>query len=517
VTGIAEPILSEFPELNDPQKEVVSHPEGPLLVVAGPGSGKTLVLVVRALNLLLQRLAKPEELLLCTFTEKAAFELRDRIAVAAKRLGYQGDLSSLRIGTIHSLANQFLLQYRHRTPLGHNYEVLDELTQLLFIFENFEEILGPEEQDGGYLGRWRGRWQAIKGARDYFNKITEELIDPPAFLTDGDPFIQALGRSYQHYEELLLEKNHLDFPHQQKLFYQLLNDPELGPAIGRGIRYVMVDEYQDTNYIQEQILLKLATPEDNIVAVGDEDQSLYRFRGATVRNILEFPQQFDSCKIVKLTINYRSHERIVQDYNKFIAGCDWSNRDGRPPFRYEKEILPDPTVNFPDYPAVFAIWGENRRDEATRLAEFVQFLKESRVIEDYSQVALLLHSVRLEHSGHYLQALEERGIPAFAPRARGYFESEEVRLMIACFALLLGYHGEGRGERSVAIACGPLPAISMRASLRWLKLPLTSIRSLERSGSSSPRLRTSARARRSTGDWQIIPIASSATSPSPPF
>lgn len=143
--AVVQAILREFPELNEAQREAAGETEGPLLVISGPGSGKTLVLVVRALNILLQGLAEPREMLLCTFTEKAAFELRDRLSLTAKKLGYRGDLSELTIGTVHGICNDSLLRYRHRTSLGNNYEVLDELTQLLFLFHHFEEILGPEE------------------------------------------------------------------------------------------------------------------------------------------------------------------------------------------------------------------------------------------------------------------------------------------------------------------------------------------------------------------------------------
>jgi len=175
--GIAYPILQEFPSVNDSQKEAIGHTEGPMLVIAGPGSGKTLVLILRTLNLLLQNLAEPSEIFLCTFTEKAAFELRDRVSLTARKLAYEGDLAGLLVGTIHSIANEFLLRYRQFTPLGNNHEVLDDLTQLLFIYEHFEEIIGAHE-DGHYLEHWTTRWTAVKGARDYFNKITEELIDP---------------------------------------------------------------------------------------------------------------------------------------------------------------------------------------------------------------------------------------------------------------------------------------------------------------------------------------------------
>lgn len=443
--SISTQIYTEYSELNDAQLEAVECTGGPLLVIAGPGSGKTMVLVIRALNILLQGLAEPRELLLCTFTEKAAFELRDRISAAARKLNYNDDLSELSVGTIHSICNRILMSYRHHTPLGHNYEVLDDLTQLLFIFENFDQIIG-KEVDGKHLGRWTTRWSTIEGVRDYFNKITEELVEPERLIESSDPFVCAIGQAYRVYESALFQKNRIDFGHQQKLCYQLLQEPSIGDIISNSIKYIMVDEYQDTNYIQEKLLLKIASPEYNICVVGDEDQSLYRFRGATVRNILEFVKNFESCKVCKLAINYRSHKQIIHAYDKFMNSCDWSNQRSSLQFRYDKNIVHDPDAIFPEYPAVFSIWGESRKDEAERLADLAKFLKENRVIEDYSQVALLLHSVRREHSGHYLAALEEKGIPVFCPRARGYFDNEEVRYMVGCFAILLGYYGNGKGN-----------------------------------------------------------------------
>ena len=445
MSGVADAILKEFPTLNDVQREAIAQTEGPLLVIAGPGSGKTLVLVLRTLNLLLQGLTDPEGILLCTFTEKAAFELRDRLSLLARKLKYDGNLTSLHVGTIHGLANSFLLRYRHHTPLGNNYEVLDELTQLLFIFDHFAEIIGTEE-NGKYLGRWSTRWTAIEGVRNYFNKITEEIIDPALLQSSEDSFVCSIGTSCKIYLEKLFETNRVDFAHQQKIFLQLLDHPEIGPEIKKKIRYIMVDEYQDTNYVQEQMLLRLAEEGSHIAVVGDEDQSLYRFRGGTVRNILEFPGHFEKCHIVTLSVNYRSHKDIIKAYDQFMRSWDWADSQGKMRFRFNKEIRPDPEGSFPDYPALFSIWGENKEDEARRFADFVAFLMESKVIEDESQVALLLHSVRQEHSGPYLRALADRGIPVFCPRARAYFDNEEIRYLVACYAILLGYYGEGRGE-----------------------------------------------------------------------
>ena len=446
---IAPAILEHYADLSESQRKVVGHADGPLLVVAGPGSGKTYSIVLRALNLLLLERAAAKEIVLCTFTEKAAFEMRDRLSAAAQKVGYRGDMSELRVTTIHGLCNSILTQHRHRTELGNSYETLDELTQLLFIFEHFNEIIGAEE-NGLYLGKWKTRWTAIEGARSYFDKITEELVDPVGLAGAPDPIRQGIARAYQAYETALFANNRTDFAHLESIVHGLLQS-DASEVIAGEVRYVLVDEYQDTNYVQEQLLLKLTEQTGNLCVVGDEDQSLYRFRGATVRNILEFPSRFASCPVVRLTTNYRSHRAIVERYDRWMASADWSNPAGVS-FRFDKTIEADPKGLHPNYPSVISIWGRDARDEAERFAELVEFLKRSSVIADYSQVALLLHSVREDHSGAYLAALGLRGIPAFCPRARAYFDNEEIRLMVACFAMIFGWHGDGRGQVSGAVA-----------------------------------------------------------------
>ena len=448
--SVAPAILEHYPDLNDAQREVIAHSEGPLLVIAGPGSGKTYSIVLRALNLLLLGKAMPRDVVLCTFTEKAAFEMRDRLSAAAQKTGYRGDLSELRVSTIHGLCNGVLARHRHHTALGSNYETLDELTQLLFIFDHFEEIIGPEE-NGLYLGRWKTRWTAIEGARGYFDKITDELVEAGQVRDSSDSFLQRIAASYSAYEAALFANNRTDFAHLQSIVHGLLSNAANRHALAGEIHYVLVDEYQDTNYVQEQVLLKLTEETSNLCVVGDEDQSLYRFRGATVRNILEFRSLFPVCPFVRLTINYRSHSSIVDRYDRWMASADWSNPHGLP-FRFDKTIAADPDGAHPDYSAVISIWGRDARDEADRFADLVGFLMRNAVIEDYSQVALLLHSVREDHSGSYLTALEARGIPAFCPRARAYFENDDIRLLVACFAVIFGWYGPGRGNVSGAVA-----------------------------------------------------------------
>jgi DNA helicase-2/ATP-dependent DNA helicase PcrA len=445
VTTPIAPLAAVVKRLDEAQRKAVATTEGPVLLIAGPGAGKTLTLVRRTLHLLTAGLAEPHEIVLCTFTEKAALELRDRLRSAAIATGYTGDLSSLRTGTIHGTCNEFVDRYRHLTPLGNGYEVLDELTQALFLFEHFDDVIGPADEGGRYVGRWATKWTAIEGAQRYLDKITEELIDTEGLAASGDDFLQRLAAVHRAYEQALVEENRVDFAHIQRFFLDLLDDEAVAATVRGSVRYVMVDEYQDTNFIQERLLDRLSEATGNLCVVGDEDQSLYRWRGATVRNILEFPATHAGASVIKLTTNYRSHEAIVRAYDRFMKSADWSNPAGGPSFRFDKTIEPDYASTFPQYPAVFSIWGATRRDEASRFADVVAFLANNSVIEDYSQVALLLHSVRTEHSGPYLEALDRAGIPYFCPRARAYFDNEEVQAMIACLAVILGWYGDGRG------------------------------------------------------------------------
>lgn len=435
---------SVFDDLNVGQKSAAELVAGPLLIIAGPGSGKTLTLVRRTMNILISELAKPEEIVLCTFTEKAALELRDRVRKASSDLGYLEDLSGLRVGTLHGIAHELVELNRHHTPLASNFEVLDDLTQKLFLYDKFEEIV-PDKREDKYFGNWATKWSTIDYLLPYFDKITEELINPNEMLSDKDIFVRELGASYIKFEKCLYENNKVDFSHLQKLLVEILDSPDVGDKLKSNIKYVMVDEYQDTNHIQEKIVRLLSSKTGNLCVVGDEDQALYRFRGATVRNILEFSQLTKNCQQVVLEVNYRSHREIVNCYNRFMENHDWGN-SGDTPFRFSKRIIASEPQTHPEYPSVISIWGKDKADEANRFADLVSFLKENDVIQDYSQVALLLYSVKEQNSLPFMEALETRGIKSFCPRARAFFSNEEIKLLVGALAAILDWNGENRGD-----------------------------------------------------------------------
>ena len=260
---------------------------------------------------------------------------------------------------------------------------------------------------------WRRPPAVVKGALKYFERICDEVINPRDLTRSRSAFIAAVGRCYRRYARLLLDENAADFAHLQAWADLLLDYDDVAGEIAGTVRYLMCDEYQDTSHVQERILRRLSEAHGNLCVVGDADQSLYRFRGATVRNILGFPRRFPDCRVVELTVNYRSHPDIVRAYDGWMGSADWSNPDpAGAPFRHAKTIVPHDPHGYDDYPVVIAIDGQGPDDEGRQLGALLRLLKSRRVIVGYDRVALLLHSVQDEVAGPYLDALDDAGIPA---------------------------------------------------------------------------------------------------------
>ena len=275
----------------------------------------------------------------------------------------------------------------------------------------------------------------IRHGGKYFERLCDDLIDPGELTSSWDPFHAALGRCYDRYRDLLLDEGRADFDHLQRWAAELLEDDRIADPISDGVRYLVCDEYQDTSTVEELLLLRLSRSHGNICVVGDDDQSIYRFRGASVRNLLEFPDRFASCHTVELNVNYRSHPDIVDFYDRWMAGAaDWSNPDpGGRPFRHPKSITPHDPGAYREYPAVIAVdGGGDAGAEGRQLAELVKFLKRQGVIAEYGQAALLLHSVKGAATVGYLDALEGAGIPVNrAPSGSGSRRRADTRRALA--------------------------------------------------------------------------------------
>ena len=410
--GVAPAILELHSKLDRGQLELVSHLEGPVLGIAGPGAGKTLAIVLRAVNLLLLGEVEPQELLLCTYSRAAAQELRERFQAAATAAGFSGDHSAVRISTLHALCGHLLKRRSDEAGFGSGLRLLNDHEQRELLDQRFDDVFGPDRKRLARRG-WRRRAAVVRNAARYFDRICDELIDPGDLTKSGNRFKSALGRSYLRYEELLRELGQADFAHLQRWTVEMLErDEVIASEISSGIRHLMCDEYQDTSHAQERLLRLLTERHDNLCVVGDDDQGLYRFRGASVENMLRFPEHHPHCHVVELDVNHRSHPAIVAAFTDWMRTADWSGDDpDRPSFRYDKTITPG-NRDDDDYPAVIRVDGNGPVDEEVRLVSLLRFLKRNRVIADYSQVALLLHSVREEVAGRYLDALEDGGIPA---------------------------------------------------------------------------------------------------------
>ena len=421
-------ILRLKPQPDASQQQVIGHTEGPMLVIAGPGSGKTGSIQLRAVNLLLTGRANPGELVLCTFGRDAARQLQRRFTSSALSCGVPGDLSRVNITTIHSLCHRLLKPHAALVGLRPGYRVLDEEEQRLLLREESSEVFGPEWDTLSRRG-WHSGVQTVDEAAKYFDRICDELIEPEVLVQSERPFIAALGRCCLRYRNLLLQRNAVDFAHLQVWSHRVMQDDGVAGEARAAVRHLMVDEFQDTSRVQMRILERLAGVNGNIVAVGDDDQSIYRFRGASVANLLEFPRRFPGCRVAKLTTNYRPHRDIVVAVGRWMdSATRWKSEDMS--FRYAKDITPDAPDSHPDYPAVISVQGQEPGDEARQLAGFLRFLKDQGVIAGFGQAALLLHSVKDAVSGPYLDGLERAGVAVRCESAGHVHTHTDDRMLV---------------------------------------------------------------------------------------
>ena len=317
--------------LNREQKAAVTHTEGPLLVIAGPGSGKTRTLVERVVHMLTEKEISPEKIMVSTFTDRASKELIGRISERIKDYDLKVNINDIYMGTLHSICLRLIDEYIEYSDFSEGYQVLDELEQHFFIFSKTKEFKELE----GYNEFFKeipsaNNWGKAGKIQKWVNRINEEGRSLDYVKEEQDKKITFLKNAHELYQKLLIEDNVIDFASiQREIYRMLLNNEIVAEEIREKIQYIMIDEYQDTNSIQEKIIFELGGTRKNICVVGDDDQGIYRFRGASVKNILEFPEKFEEnqCKIITLDINYRSHRDIITFCNRWISLINWKTSD----------------------------------------------------------------------------------------------------------------------------------------------------------------------------------------------
>lgn len=421
--------MFDFGQANEKQKKVIQHTDGPTLIIAGPGTGKTFTLVKRVVYLIVEKGVKPESILIATFTEKAAKELITRITNELIKLDIKVNVNDLYIGTLHSICLRLIKENVEFTRLKKNYRLMDDFDQKYLIYRSCKAFDGIANLE--LIADNQSAWERAKQLSYYFNAISEELITAEDLKKDKDMSVQVLAQAYQIYQKLLDEENAMDFSSIQVIAYNLLKENEfVCEKIQQQIRYVMIDEYQDTNYVQEQLIFLIAEKHRNICVVGDDDQGLYRFRGATIRNILEFPAKWEGCAQFSLVENYRSEKDIVRFYNEWMqnteeGGFEWGN------FRYEKTIRAAKKNQVEGVPTVIKVAGQrNLKNWGDNIIEFIEKLKASHTISDYNQIAFLFRSVKNDRVKDLAEYLESKGIPIYSPRSDLFFEREEIKLLI---------------------------------------------------------------------------------------
>ncbi len=296
--------LEYLNDLNEAQNEAVSHIDGPLLIVAGAGSGKTKVLTSRIAHMIKQKKAFPNQILAVTFTNKAAREMQNRVS---KILGKEA-IGMAWLGTFHSISAKILRKHAQAVGLKSNFSIVDQDDQLRLIkniskAENIDTKKISPNVIQSTIDKWKNKgW------------YPDDVI-----LRKRDPLEKSFLEVYKIYQSKLIDLNSTDFGdlilHCVKIFER---NKDIGEIYSRNFKYILVDEYQDTNQIQSKWLLHLANYHKNISCVGDDDQSIYSWRGAEIKNFLEFDKIYENTKIIRLEKNYRSTQNILSVASKLI-------------------------------------------------------------------------------------------------------------------------------------------------------------------------------------------------------
>jgi DNA helicase-2/ATP-dependent DNA helicase PcrA len=391
--------------LNEAQIEAVTHGDGPLLVVAGAGSGKTRVLTHRVAYLLAQGRARPSEILAITFTNKAAEEMRERLE---RMLG--STARAIWILTFHAACGRMLRAEAERLGYRSSFTIYDDQDQVRLVRACLEE-----------LGKDPKRFSP-RGIHAQISRAKNDLVSPAEYRARVSSFWdQTVAETYELYQRRLHASNAVDFDDLLMLTVEVLERfPE---ALGRwrsAFRAILVDEYQDTNHAQYRILQLLGSEHGNVCVVGDPDQSIYAFRGADIRNILEFERDFPGTRVIALEQNYRSTNRILRAANAVIA----RNRERKPKRLFSELGEGDP---------VRVVEVEDEHAEARFVAAEIAALLEEGYVAD--EIAVFY---RTNAQSRVLEdVLTRQDVPYQVIGGPRFYERAEIRDALAYLSVLV--------------------------------------------------------------------------------
>jgi DNA helicase-2/ATP-dependent DNA helicase PcrA len=418
-------------ELNLQQKEAVTHDKGPLLIIAGAGTGKTRVITTRIAHLIASKKAEPGEILALTFTEKAAAEMEERADILIP-YGY----ADIWVSTFHAFGERILRERAIELGLDSNFKVLTQPEQVIFIKEHLFEF------PMNYYRPLGNPDSFIKSLVNLFSRARDEDISPQEYVdfakglkqkSEKNPDNKELRERaekemeialcYKKYQELKAQHGMVDFGDQFYLTLQLLrNHPSILGEYQRQFKYILVDEFQDTNYAQFELIKLLAKKHKNITVSADDDQSIYKFRGAAISNVLGFLKTYKKAKKVVLTHNYRSTQRILDVAYRLITHNN--------PDRLEIKAKVDKKLKAEKkgFKSPKHLHFDTISHEADQVAAIIkEKVKKTNI--SYDDIAILVRSNN--DAEPFLQALNMLSIPWRFTGNQGLYSRPEIRLAIS--------------------------------------------------------------------------------------
>ncbi len=391
--------------LNPRQREAVEAPDGPLLIFAGAGSGKTRVLTLRIVHLIRSRRAYPGQILAVTFTNKAAREMRTRVEALL-----QLSATAIWMGTFHAMAVRLLRREAEAAGIDRHFQIYDEVDRLGVVRKVMHDLRVDEKRwpPGSIVHAISQAKNELQGPREHARMV-------------GSYFADLVNRIYERYDGYLAANDGLDFDDLILRAVRLLDGvPEVRERYQQRFRHVLVDEYQDTNHAQYVLVKLLAGRHRNLCVVGDDDQSIYGWRGADVRNILSFEKDYPDARVIKLEQNYRSTQTILDVAHQVIQGN---------PHRAAKRL-----------------WTENGRGDKVVVAQFYDEQEEAQTVAGEVQAlvnrgqAALADIAVLYRTNAQSRAVEEvllrRGIPYKLVGGLKFYERREVKDVLAYLRLI---------------------------------------------------------------------------------
>jgi len=449
--------------LNPEQLTAVTHGQGPLLIIAGAGTGKTTVVTKRIEYLIVEKKVPPSSILALTFTEKAAAEMETR---TDEILPYGS--TNLWIETFHAFCDRVLRQEAIHIGLNPGYTLMTETESLIFLRKHLFEF------DLTYFRPLGNPMKFLQGMLNHFSRLKDDDINPQQYLTyakgigqrgdDEEEFEKTLelAKAFKKYEELKAKEGMMDFSDLISNLLQLFRTRRnILKQYQEKFQYILVDEFQDTNYAQNEMAILLAGDAKNITVVGDDDQSVYRWRGAALSNMLQFRSHFPKAKIVTLNKNYRSTQVVLDAAYEMIQHNNPDRLEAREGIDKKLTAI----RNIPGQPIEF-LFATSSELEAGSVAKYIKE-EQKKNNRGYSDFAILVRAN--DHAVPFQRALDRLKIPSQFLGPSHLFDQEEIKDLIAYLKILVNFDDAASLYRVIAMPIFNLASRDIASLLNFSK------------------------------------------------